>query len=92
MPPLTGKAAPRDMEGLEVHKTSSNITMSSEAEVTVSPTVVNGLPANQEQHDRETDPSKISVGKGSVTMRITAGSVGTSGHRHISKPATPTVN
>ncbi|XP_072138524.1 sorbin and SH3 domain-containing protein 1 isoform X15 [Mobula birostris] len=51
MPPLTEKLEPRD-ESLEVQKTSSTITMSSEA-----------------------DPSKVSVGKGSVTMRTTAGYV-----------------
>ncbi|XP_062926846.1 sorbin and SH3 domain-containing protein 1 isoform X4 [Mobula hypostoma] len=51
MPPLTEKLEPRD-ESLEVQKTSSTITMSS-----------------------ETDPSKVSVGKGSVTMRTTAGYV-----------------
>ncbi|XP_038639108.1 sorbin and SH3 domain-containing protein 1-like isoform X2 [Scyliorhinus canicula] len=97
----------RDGDSLEVHKASSNITMSSEAEVGASQMVVNGLPTNQERHNRataaqlptravsavkihpvkrvetypntllatETDPSKISVGKGSVTMRITSGNV-----------------
>ncbi|XP_038639110.1 sorbin and SH3 domain-containing protein 1-like isoform X3 [Scyliorhinus canicula] len=75
MPPLTDKVDPRDGDSLEVHKASSNITMSSEAEVGASQMVVNGLPTNQERHNRETDPSKISVGKGSVTMRITSGNV-----------------
>ncbi|XP_067876342.1 sorbin and SH3 domain-containing protein 1-like [Heterodontus francisci] len=75
MPPLTEKVDPRDNESLDVHKASSNITMSSEAEVTVSQTIVNGLPTSGQQHDRETDPSKVSVGKGSVTMRTTSGYV-----------------
>ncbi|XP_078386722.1 sorbin and SH3 domain-containing protein 1 isoform X43 [Cetorhinus maximus] len=74
MPPLTDKVDPRDNESLEVHKASSNIAMNSEAEVTVSQTIVNGLPTNQQHHVREMDPSKITVGKGSVTMRI-AGNV-----------------
>ncbi|XP_041032508.1 sorbin and SH3 domain-containing protein 1-like isoform X13 [Carcharodon carcharias] len=74
MPPLTDKVDPRDNESLEVHKASSNIAMNSEAEVTISQTIVNGLPTNQQHRDREMDPSKITVGKGSVTMRI-AGNV-----------------
>ncbi|XP_059496315.1 sorbin and SH3 domain-containing protein 1-like [Stegostoma tigrinum] len=75
MPPLTDKVDPRDNENLEVHKAGSDIAMSSEAEGTESQTVVNGLPTNQQQHGQETDRSKISVGKGSVTMRITSGYV-----------------
>ncbi|XP_062926844.1 sorbin and SH3 domain-containing protein 1 isoform X2 [Mobula hypostoma] len=74
MPPLTEKLEPRD-ESLEVQKTSSTITMSSEHETTISETIMNGLPANRQQLDPETDPSKVSVGKGSVTMRTTAGYV-----------------
>ncbi|XP_062926852.1 sorbin and SH3 domain-containing protein 1 isoform X7 [Mobula hypostoma] len=94
-------------ESLEVQKTSSTITMSSEHETTISETIMNGLPANRQQLDpaveswlsglavstirvhstprlsaypdtllaTETDPSKVSVGKGSVTMRTTAGYV-----------------
>ncbi|XP_062926845.1 sorbin and SH3 domain-containing protein 1 isoform X3 [Mobula hypostoma] len=62
-------------ESLEVQKTSSTITMSSEHETTISETIMNGLPANRQQLDPETDPSKVSVGKGSVTMRTTAGYV-----------------
>ncbi|XP_062926848.1 sorbin and SH3 domain-containing protein 1 isoform X6 [Mobula hypostoma] len=49
--------------------------MSSEHETTISETIMNGLPANRQQLDPETDPSKVSVGKGSVTMRTTAGYV-----------------
>ncbi|XP_072138536.1 sorbin and SH3 domain-containing protein 1 isoform X24 [Mobula birostris] len=106
MPPLTEKLEPRD-ESLEVQKTSSTITMSSEHETTISETIMNGLPANRQQLDpavesslsglavstirvhptprlnaypdtllaTEADPSKVSVGKGSVTMRTTAGYV-----------------
>ncbi|XP_072138517.1 sorbin and SH3 domain-containing protein 1 isoform X9 [Mobula birostris] len=74
MPPLTEKLEPRD-ESLEVQKTSSTITMSSEHETTISETIMNGLPANRQQLDPEADPSKVSVGKGSVTMRTTAGYV-----------------
>ncbi|XP_067828830.1 sorbin and SH3 domain-containing protein 1 isoform X5 [Heptranchias perlo] len=75
MPPLTEKVDPRDNESLEAHKASSTITMSSEHEVTISQTIVNGLPTNSHQLDRETDPSKVSTGKGSVTMRSTSGYV-----------------
>ncbi|XP_043534620.1 sorbin and SH3 domain-containing protein 1-like isoform X20 [Chiloscyllium plagiosum] len=75
MPPLTDKVNPRDDENLEVYKAGSDIAMSSEAEGTESQTIVNGLPTNQQQHDQETDPSKITVGKGSVTMRITSACV-----------------
>uniref|UniRef100_UPI00398F5A01 sorbin and SH3 domain-containing protein 1 isoform X44 n=1 Tax=Pristiophorus japonicus TaxID=55135 RepID=UPI00398F5A01 len=107
MPPLTEKVDPRDNESLEVHKASSTITMSSEHEVTISQTIVNGLPTDRQQLDRameashparavsavkihpvkklksysdtllatETDPSKVSMGKGSVTMRTSSGYV-----------------
>ncbi|XP_072138529.1 sorbin and SH3 domain-containing protein 1 isoform X19 [Mobula birostris] len=50
MPPLTEKLEPRD-ESLEVQKTSSTITMSSEHETTISETIMNGLPANRQQLD-----------------------------------------
>ncbi|XP_051897697.1 sorbin and SH3 domain-containing protein 1 isoform X21 [Pristis pectinata] len=107
MPPLTEKLEPRDNESLEGHKTSSTTTMSSEHEIAISETVMNGLPANRQQLDpavesslpvlavstirvhptprlnsypdtmlvTEADPSKVSVGKGSVTLRTTSGYV-----------------
>ncbi|XP_051897680.1 sorbin and SH3 domain-containing protein 1 isoform X6 [Pristis pectinata] len=75
MPPLTEKLEPRDNESLEGHKTSSTTTMSSEHEIAISETVMNGLPANRQQLDPEADPSKVSVGKGSVTLRTTSGYV-----------------
>ncbi|XP_059802225.1 sorbin and SH3 domain-containing protein 1-like isoform X4 [Hypanus sabinus] len=72
MPPLTEKLEPRD-ESLEVQKTNSTIAMSSEHEITISETIMNGLPANRQQLEPEADPAKVSVGKGSVTMRTTVG-------------------
>ncbi|XP_055517907.1 LOW QUALITY PROTEIN: sorbin and SH3 domain-containing protein 1 [Leucoraja erinacea] len=104
MPPLTEKLEPRDNESIEVHKTTSTITMSSEHKVTITETIVNGLPTNRQQLDRvaetpatvtsaikvypspppgahldmtmttaDSDPLKVSVGKGSVTLWTTVG-------------------
>ncbi|XP_072881225.1 sorbin and SH3 domain-containing protein 1-like isoform X10 [Hemitrygon akajei] len=104
--PILSHESSRD-ESLEVQKTNSTITMSSEHEITISETIMNGLPANRQQLEpavesslpglavstirvhstprlnaypdtllaTEADPAKVSVGKGSVTMRTTAGYV-----------------
>ncbi|XP_069741898.1 sorbin and SH3 domain-containing protein 1 isoform X6 [Narcine bancroftii] len=47
--------------------------MNSEHEIPNTGTVVNGLPVSQKQPDQEGNPLKVSVGKGSVTMRTTSG-------------------
>ncbi|XP_032868658.1 sorbin and SH3 domain-containing protein 1 isoform X2 [Amblyraja radiata] len=59
MPPLTEKLEPRDNESIEVYKTSSTITMSSEHEVTITETIVNGLPTNRQQLDRVAETSTV---------------------------------
>lgn len=43
--------------------------MSSEHEVSISQTVVNGLPSNNHVQDKDVDPSKVCTGKGAVTLR-----------------------
>ncbi|XP_069741916.1 sorbin and SH3 domain-containing protein 1 isoform X22 [Narcine bancroftii] len=73
MSPLTEKLEPRDNESLEVHKASASVAMNSEHEIPNTGTVVNGLPVSQKQPDQEGNPLKVSVGKGSVTMRTTSG-------------------
>ncbi|XP_064418680.1 sorbin and SH3 domain-containing protein 1 isoform X37 [Latimeria chalumnae] len=72
MPPLTEKVDKRENQALEVHKTSSTITMSSEHEVSVSQTIVNGMPPVSHGQEKETDPSKVCTGKGVVTLRASS--------------------
>ncbi|XP_078284468.1 uncharacterized protein LOC144609936 [Rhinoraja longicauda] len=49
----------RDNESIEVHKTTSTITMSSEHKITITETIVNGLPAIRQQLDRVAETSTV---------------------------------
>uniref|UniRef100_M3XJJ5 Sorbin and SH3 domain containing 1 n=1 Tax=Latimeria chalumnae TaxID=7897 RepID=M3XJJ5_LATCH len=46
--------------------------MSSEHEVSVSQTIVNGMPPVSHGQEKETDPSKVCTGKGVVTLRASS--------------------
>ncbi|XP_058882553.1 sorbin and SH3 domain-containing protein 1 isoform X14 [Acipenser ruthenus] len=52
MAPLTEKVDKRENQNVEVHKSNTTITMSTEREVTVSQTVVNGI-SSSSSHDQD---------------------------------------
>ncbi|XP_041123481.1 sorbin and SH3 domain-containing protein 1 isoform X6 [Polyodon spathula] len=73
MAPLTEKVDKKENQNVEVHKSNTTITMSTEREVTASQTVVNGIsPSSSHDQDRETDPSKVCTGKGAVTLHVSS--------------------
>ncbi|XP_074986781.1 sorbin and SH3 domain-containing protein 1 isoform X27 [Caretta caretta] len=81
MAPLTEKPDPRENQNLEVQKTNSSGTMSSEqevdvvkTEVDVVKTVVNGLISSSDGQEQDKDPTKVCTGKGTVTLRASPAS------------------
>ncbi|XP_039403945.1 sorbin and SH3 domain-containing protein 1 isoform X37 [Mauremys reevesii] len=74
MAPLTEKPDPRENQNLEVQKTNSSGTMSSEQEVDVVKTVVNGLISSTNGQEQDKDPTKVCTGKGTVTLRASPAS------------------
>ncbi|XP_074814507.1 sorbin and SH3 domain-containing protein 1 isoform X6 [Natator depressus] len=74
MAPLTEKPDPRENQNLEVQKTNSSGTMSSEQEVDVVKTVVNGLISSSDGQEQDKDPTKVCTGKGTVTLRASPAS------------------
>ncbi|XP_075791798.1 sorbin and SH3 domain-containing protein 1 isoform X33 [Pelodiscus sinensis] len=74
MAPLTEKPGPREKQNLEVQKTHSSGTMSSEQEADVMKTVVNGLIPNSNGQENDKDPTKVCTGKGTVTLRASPAS------------------
>ncbi|XP_050815881.1 sorbin and SH3 domain-containing protein 1 isoform X4 [Gopherus flavomarginatus] len=58
----------RENQNLEVQKTNSSGTMSSEQEVGVVKTVVNGLISSTNGQEQDKDPTKVCTGKGTVTL------------------------
>ncbi|TFK04018.1 roundabout-like protein 2-like [Platysternon megacephalum] len=74
MAPLTEKPDPRENQNLEVQKTNSSGTMSSEQEVDVVKTVVNGLISSSNGQEQDKDPTKVCTGKGTVTLRASPAS------------------
>uniref|UniRef100_A0A4X2JWM5 Sorbin and SH3 domain containing 1 n=1 Tax=Vombatus ursinus TaxID=29139 RepID=A0A4X2JWM5_VOMUR len=53
-------------------KTSPSTIMSSECEVEISKTVVNGLTSTSNGQEKDMDPTKICTGKGMVTLRASS--------------------
>nr|XP_032648228.1 sorbin and SH3 domain-containing protein 1 isoform X25 [Chelonoidis abingdonii] len=74
MAPLTEKPNPRENQNLEVQKTNSSGTMSSEQEVDIVKTVVNGLISSTNGQEQDKDPTKVCTGKGTVTLRASSAS------------------
>ncbi|XP_043374366.1 sorbin and SH3 domain-containing protein 1 isoform X15 [Dermochelys coriacea] len=74
MAPLTEKPDPRENQNLKVQKTNSSGTMSSEQEVDVVKTVVNGLISSSNGQEQDKDPTKVCTGKGTVTLRASPAS------------------
>ncbi|XP_065409333.1 sorbin and SH3 domain-containing protein 1 isoform X33 [Chrysemys picta bellii] len=64
----------RENQNLEVQKTNSSGTMSSEQEVDGVKTVVNGLISSSNGQEQDKDPTKVCTGKGTVTLRASLAS------------------
>ncbi|XP_074928920.1 sorbin and SH3 domain-containing protein 1 isoform X15 [Chelonoidis abingdonii] len=64
----------RENQNLEVQKTNSSGTMSSEQEVDIVKTVVNGLISSTNGQEQDKDPTKVCTGKGTVTLRASSAS------------------
>ncbi|XP_043374358.1 sorbin and SH3 domain-containing protein 1 isoform X6 [Dermochelys coriacea] len=64
----------RENQNLKVQKTNSSGTMSSEQEVDVVKTVVNGLISSSNGQEQDKDPTKVCTGKGTVTLRASPAS------------------
>ncbi|XP_078499272.1 sorbin and SH3 domain-containing protein 1 isoform X7 [Lissotriton helveticus] len=65
----TQKVNERDNQTRETKQASSSVTMSSEHDVNISNTVVNGLTPSSNGQEKEMDPMKVCTGKGAVTLR-----------------------
>nr|XP_020852616.1 sorbin and SH3 domain-containing protein 1 isoform X34 [Phascolarctos cinereus] len=66
-----GLASPREKTSAWL-KTSASTIMSSECEVDISKTVVNGLTSTSNGQEKDMDPTKICTGKGMVTLRASS--------------------
>ncbi|KAJ1143109.1 hypothetical protein NDU88_009420 [Pleurodeles waltl] len=69
---LTEKVNERGKQSRETKQASSSVTMSSEHDVNITNTVVNGLAPSSNGQEKEMDPTKVCTGKGAVTLRASS--------------------